>query len=73
MHKGCAWTVGLGRNDVADLYLVVRDNDAVDEQFYKLLALSKGRCFQDRLCLRAKSLHGGKEFRQCFPLLGGRI
>ena len=46
MTKGCLFALGAGWDHVADLDLIVVNNDTVDQQFYQLSALSEIKLFQ---------------------------
>src|SRR5690606_14246037 len=65
--------LGTGGNHVPDLHLAVVEDDAVNQQFYQLSALSKVQLLEGRTDTLAKGLHAPGELRDIELLLSLRL
>ena len=70
MTKEGIFTIGVGRNHVADFDLVVVNDNTVNEQLNQLAALSKVKGVEDRLKSLAKVLNVLRQLEQVKLLLG---
>ena len=69
MTKGGGFPLGTGGHHVANLHLVVRDDDTINQQFYQLSALGKRQLVQGRLHLSAKRFESLGQNRDVHLLL----
>ena len=70
MTKPDVLALGAGREDVADLDLIVRGYDAVDQQFDQLTPLIEARALQARRHTPAERLQRGREAQDLFEAVG---
>jgi len=70
MTKVCVFTVGRRRDHVANLDLVVVNDDTVDQQFYQLSALGKTQLVQGWRQALAKIIDVGRQLGHIQLLLG---
>jgi hypothetical protein len=73
MTKPNGWTVAGGGNNIADLDITIRDNDAVNEEFDQLAALSKGCVGKTLLDLFTKLPNGRHDLRDGLMLIHLRL
>ena len=73
MTKWGGFPFRAGGHDVADFHLAVGDDDAIDEEFDQLSALSKGQSVQGRVDTVAESLDPPGQGRHIHLLLGLRL
>ena len=73
MTKGRLFALGAGWDHVADLDLIVVNDDAVDQQFYQLPALSEIELFQCWRQALAEVFDVGRQFGHIQLLLGLRL
>ena len=73
MTKGRVFAVGTGWDHVANLDLVVVNDDAVDQQFYQLSALGETQLFQGWRQALAEVFDVGRQLGHIQLLLGLKL